>query len=260
MNLKLKNKVAFVSGGSHGVGYETVKVLLEEGCKVFFVGRDPARIDTAMTDLQRISKSVSGQVCDIQDYHATERCLNEIIKNEGAIDIVVHNVGGGGRWGNEDPMLTGLDVWREVIEKNVLQTINITKLTLPKMLDRNYGRFVYIGSIYGKEIGGRPWFNIAKTAQAVLAKNFSMNFDYARANITFNVVAPGSLMIAETGWDDFARSNPIEYQRILKEDYPLGRLGEPREVAVVVAFIASPIASLLNGANIQVDGGASRCL
>jgi 3-oxoacyl-[acyl-carrier protein] reductase len=118
---------------------------------------------------------------------------------------------------------------------------------------------VTITSIYGgKEGGGRPWFTMAKAAETGLMKSLSAMAYLVREGITFNSVAPGGIDIAGTGFDDEKRRDPVAFERMIDAEYPLGRLGTPEEVAAVVAFLCSTQASLVNGANITVDGGQSR--
>jgi 3-oxoacyl-[acyl-carrier protein] reductase len=128
------------------------------------------------------------------------------------------------------------------------------------MIKQNWGRVITITSTLGKEAGGRPWFNIAKVAETALMKNLSMNKDFVRKNITFNSVAPGCIMISDTGWDIERKENLELFTKMVDEKFPLGRLGEPEEVANVVTFLCSDKASLVNGASILVDGGESRCV
>ena len=128
---------------------------------------------------------------------------------------------------------------------------------LPYMLKNKWGRVITITSIYGKEAGGRPWFNVAKTAQTTLMKNLATNPEYASANITFNSVAPGGIWIPNTGWEEQKEKDPEEFQKFIDKKFPRGSMGKPHEVASLVVFLGSPVASLINGASISADGGES---
>jgi 3-oxoacyl-[acyl-carrier protein] reductase len=125
------------------------------------------------------------------------------------------------------------------------------------MRRQRWGRVVTITSVLGIEAGGKPWFNVAKAAQTTLMKNLSRNKALVRSGITFNSVAPGAIMIPDTGWEKELQRDPAEFEKLLDQSFPLGRLGTPEEVADVVAFICSDRARLVNGAAIVVDGGES---
>jgi 3-oxoacyl-[acyl-carrier protein] reductase len=159
-------------------------------------------------------------------------------------DILVNNVGGGGRWGNEIAEETKPEVWDEVYRKNAGIATELTMRCIPYMRERKWGRVVTITSIFGgKDGNGRPWFVMAKAAQTALMKSLATQSYLARDGITFNSVAPGEIDVGKPPSG---------------AELPLGRMGTPEEVANVVAFLCSEGASLVNGANIVVDGGQSR--
>ena len=120
------------------------------------------------------------------------------------------------------------------------------------------GRVVTITSIFGREGGGRPWFSMAKTAQTSLMKALAIKHYLAEDGITFNSVAPGAIMIPDTGWEKLEKENPKELKEFIDKELPLGRLGTPDEIANVVVFMCSEKASLLNGTSVPVDGGQSK--
>ena len=105
--------------------------------------------------------------------------------------------------------------------------------------------------------GGRPWFNMAKTAQMAFMKNLALKPELVRDGITFNTVAPGCIMIPDTGWEEEQKKDPNAFQNMLNQKFPLGRMGTPEEVANIVVFLCSPKSGLVNGASILVDGGES---
>ncbi len=187
-----------------------------------------------------------------------EQTTRTIDKSWKRIDILVNNVGGGGRWGSESFEETPEKVWREVFDKNAMAAIRFTRWAIPHMRRGRWGRVVTVASIFGKEGGGRPWFNVAKSAQISLMKNLSLNQDLVRSGITFNSIAPGNILIPDTGWDAERKKNPRAFAAKLKNDFPLGRLGTPEEVASAVLFLCSKKASLVNGACVAVDGGEGK--
>lgn len=212
MNLNIEGKIALVTGGSHGIGLAIVEELRQEGCIVRSLSRREG--------------------CNVLNPNDVQKALSVF----HTIDILVNNVGGGGRLGDEDPLLTFEHVWRDIYEKNAMAAILFTMNALPHMLKQKWGRVVTVASIYGKEGGGRPWFNMAKAAEISLMKTLAIH--YRGSGVTFNSVAPGPIAIPCT-------ANETEG-------------GTPEEVASVVAFLCSKKASWVNGACIAVDGGESR--
>ena len=219
----LKGKHAVVTGGSKGIGAAIVEALSREGCMV-----------------SNWSRSFGVDVMN-------RGILDDAMEETRPPDILINNVGGGGRWGRPYPEVTDEKVWSDVYRKNAETAIHLTMWAIPHMRQRKWGRVVTITSILGGADGnGRPWFVMAKAAQTALMKSLASQSYLAQDGITFNSVAPGLIDVGKPGLGN--------------EELPLGRMGTPEEVANVVAFLCSPLASLVNGANIVVDGGQSRAI
>ena len=258
MNLGLHGKVALVTGASRGIGLATAHALAAEGCRVAICARQADRLAAAARALQDGGCESLGVTADVLLPGDIDRVMQAVIDRWGTVHILVNNVGGGGRWGSEIVEETDEQVWIDVYAKNALAAIRFTMRAIPHMRKQRWGRVVTITSIYGREGGGRPWYNMAKAAETSLMKNLALNRALAREGITFNTVAPGSIMIAGTGWESQQKDHPGEFAAMLERDFPLGRLGTPEEVASVVTFLCSEHASLLTGAAVPVDGGESR--
>ncbi len=258
MDLGIKNKYALVTGGTHGIGRAIALTLANEGCNVAVCSRTPSRIQETQKQLKAKGVDCLAIQADVTIREDINRVFNKIIKKWGTLHILINNVGGGGRWGQEDIIDTDERVWQEVYNKNVMSSLRFIKLAIPYMRKQKWGRIINITSLYGREAGGRPWFNIAKTAQTVLIKNLSLKKEIVRDGVTFNSIAPGSIMIPNTGWREEQKKDPAVFKAMLDEKFPLGRLGNPEEVANVVVFICSEQASLINGASIAVDGSEGR--
>ena len=211
-----------------------------------------------MADIQGLGSQVIGVRADVLDPADISRVVDKSVDFLGGIDILINNVGGGGRWGSENVEETAEDVWTDVYDKNAMAAVRFTRLAIPYMRQNGWGRVVTIASRHGKEGGGRPWFNVAKSAEISLMKTLAMTPYLARDGITFNSIAPGALMIPDTGWEAEALADPEAFKAKLEAEFPLGRLGTPEEVADVVTFVCSEQASLLTGACLLVDGGESR--
>ena len=255
MRLQLEGKRALVTGGTHGIGLAIAEVLIREGCVVVVCSRDSCRVKAAVEQLSKHG-TAHGFVFDALSDDSISDLISDLRKSSiDSFDILVNNVGGGGRWGSDNILETPIAVWDEVYQKNLRVAIQLTTEFLPDMQRRGWGRVIGITSAHGRMVGGRPWFNIAKVAQTTFFKNLSLNREFVRHGITFNTIAPGAVMIRDTGWHHLKERDPAEFDRLLHEKYPFGRLGTPEEVADVVAFVCSERASWVNGASISVDGG-----
>lgn len=248
-------RTALVTGGSHGIGLATAKALAAQGCMVAICARDPAKLKSAVAEIGHGTLALE---CDALNPAGVDVVMDKIEKAWGGVHILVNNVGGGGRWGKESIEETDPTVWTEVYQKNAGAAVGFTRRAIPFMRRTKWGRVVCVTSIYGKEGGGRPWFNMAKAAQTSLMKTLALTPYLVRDGITFNCVAPGEIAIAGTGSEREQAENPKAYAEKLDRNYPLGRLGTPEEVAATIAFLCSNAASLVNGANIVADGGQSR--
>ena len=257
MDLQLNGKRALVTGGTHGIGEAIALGLAKEGCSICVFSRTAERVSKMKSKLDSLGVENICLIADVLDpvsYQVVEETINS---SWGGIDIVINNIGGGGRWGKPDMLETNDVTWREVYDKNLTAAMKYTKMFLPYMISNKWGRVITITSIYGKQAGGRPWFNIAKTAQTTLMKNLAINKKYASSNITFNSVAPGGIWIPNTGWEEQRDQDPEEFDKFIANKFPRGSMGMPEEVANLVVFLSSPSASLINGASIAADGGES---
>src|SRR5215475_10280316 len=259
MDLGLRGKFALVTGGSHGIGLATARHLAAEGCNVAVCSRSEERLDAAIKELTAFGVRTLAVAADVLEPEAADRVMDVVDRDWGELQILINNVGGGGRWGKDSIEETELRVWSEVYEKNAMAAVRFTRRALPHMRRAKWGRVVTVTSIYGgKEGVGRPWFTMAKAAETGLMKSLSGMAYLVREGITFNCVAPGGIWIPGTGFEDEQKRDPAAFERMVDAEYPLGRLGTPEEVAAVVVFLCSMQASLVNGANITVDGGQSR--
>jgi len=254
MDLGLTSKRVLVTGGSHGLGEAIALSLAAEGCDTAICARDKSRVDAVVTKLQGYKVRTLGISADVFIAKDIDRVMDTVSEAWGGIDILVNNVGGGGRWGSVVVEETPEQVWMDVYTKNAMAAVRFTMRAIPCMRRQKWGRVVTISSLAGLEGSGRPWYSMAKTAEISLMKTLARNKDLSRDGITFNSIAPGAIMIPGTGWDKECKENPKTFAQFVDQHLPLGRPGSPQEVANVVAFICSDKASLINGAAIAVDG------
>lgn len=260
MDLRIKGKYALISGGTHGIGRGIALALADEGCNVAVFSRNIERVEKTKEEIKAKGVDCISIQADVMSDSDIKKVTDAVIDKWGKIHILINNVGGGGRWGSEIVEETREEVWQEVYDKNVLSAIRLTMWAIPFMRKQKWGRVVTITSIFGREGGGRPWFSMAKTAQTSFMKALAKKHYLTEDGITFNSVAPGAIMIPDTGWEKALKENPKELEDFIERELPLGRLGTPEEVGQVVAFICSERASLLNGASIPVDGGQSKSI
>ena len=241
----LKGRRALITGGTHGIGLAIAAALCTQGgCKIAVCSSTDARLADV---IWRFPASTLAIKADMTIPGAAQAVTDRIDSEWGGLDILVNNVGGGGRWGSDIVEDADDEVWSGVLQKNACAAANFTMWAIPHMRKQKWGRVVTVTSILGgKEGNGRPWFVMAKAAQTALMKSLASQSYLARDGITFNSVAPGLIDVGKPGLGN--------------EELPLGRMGTPEEVANVVAFLCSPLASLVNGANIVVDGGQSRAI
>jgi len=249
LDLGLQGRVAAVTGGSHGLGYAIAQSLLAEGCRVAICARDRSRLDTAA---RALGHDVFAKTADVAGPGEVEAFIDAAASHFEGLDVLVHNAGGGGGAGLDAPDAE----FTQSLEVNVLAGLRAARAAVPFMRRRQRGRIIFITSVYGRESGGRPGYNMAKAAEISLAKALSR--ELARDNILVNSVAPGSLMFPGSSWERRRQADPDGIAAFIKSDIPLGRFGKPEEVAAVVTFLASDRASLVTGACWTVDGGQSR--
>lgn len=258
MDLGIAGKYTLVTGGSRGIGKSIALTLAKEGCHVCICARSQFDIDNTIAEMKIYNIEAMGISADLSNPSEIQKIIDLIRQRWGTLHILVNNVGGGGRWGKDIIEENTDEVWTEVFNKNAMTAVRFVTAVLPWMRKQKWGRIVTITSIYGKEGGGRPWFNMAKAAQTSLMKCLALNKELARSGITFNSVAPGPIMIPNTGWEAEQKRDPEAFDCMMRDQLTLGRLGTPDEVANVVVFLCSEKASLVNGASIVADGGESR--
>ncbi len=258
MDLGLKGKCALITGGSHGIGRSIALALAEEGCQVAICARRQAWLKETAAEIKARNVTCLAIRADVTVPGDIRRVMQTIRAKWGTLHILVNNVGGGGRWGKDSVEENDDKVWWGVFNKNAMTAVRCTAAAIPWMKLQHWGRVITITSIYGREGGGRPWFNMAKAAQTSLMKCLGLNMELVRHGITFNSVAPGPIMIADTGWARERERHPDAFAHMTNDKLILGRLGTPEEVASVVVFLCSEKASLVNGASIVVDGGESK--
>jgi 3-oxoacyl-[acyl-carrier protein] reductase len=257
MDLGLDGKVALVTGASRGIGRAIALGLSAEGCAVVLCARGAADLDAAVAEARArrggAGAAALGVVADVTTAAGAAAVVDAAVAAHGGVDVVVNNVGGSGA---RDFASATEDDFRAVLDRNLFPALRVSQAALPHLRRRGGGVIVMIASIYGRESGGGPSYNVAKAGEIALAK--AMARELARDGIRVLSVAPGSVLFPGGGWDRRQKADPEGIAAFVARDIPSGRFGRPEEIADVVTFLCSPRAGWITGACIPVDGGQSR--
>jgi 3-oxoacyl-[acyl-carrier protein] reductase len=255
MDLGLDGQVALVTGASRGIGRAIAGALADEGCRVVLCARGAADLDDAVGEIRARAGAgaATGVTADVGTPAGVAALVDAAVATYGGIDVVVNNVGGSGA---RDFSATDEEDLRAILDRNLFPALRVSRAALPHLRARGGGVIVLIASVYGREAGGGPSYNVAKAAEISLAK--AMARDLARDGIRVLSVAPGSILFPGGGWDRRQRADPDGIAAFVQREIPCGRFGSPKEVGDVVAFLCSKRAGWITGACIPVDGGQSR--
>lgn len=242
----LKDKIAVITGGTRGIGFEIAKLYLEQGAKVVIFGSRQETADKAVQKLKDLNTNfeIIGMAPELSNLQSVEQTIGEIIKKFGRIDILVNNAGISAREPIYDYSEEAFD---NIMNLNVKALFDCSKAVAPYMRDQGGGCIINTSSIvslYGQPSGcGYP---ASKAAVNGLTKSLAR--ELGKDNIRVNAVAPG---VTRT---DMLANLPDELVAKVSAPIPLGRVGEPHEIANVFLFLASELASYVSGAIISVDG------
>ena len=241
-SLDLTGKVAFVTGGTRGIGFAIAEALVASGARVAISGRDAGRAAEASS---RLGGGAVGVACDVADEAQVDTAIAAIEAGLGGIDILVNNAGV-----TRDNILLRLDgaAWDEVLDTNLKGAFHTSRAVIKGMMKRRNGRIINISSIVGL-IGNKGQANYAASKAGLIGFTKAIAREYASRGITANCVAPGYI---ET---DMTNALPEDARKALLDSIALGRLGQPADIAGAVLYLASDLAAYVTGQVLVVDGG-----
>jgi NAD(P)-dependent dehydrogenase (short-subunit alcohol dehydrogenase family) len=244
----LAGKVAVVSGSSRGIGRAIALRLARERVNVFVTAEEPSEaLLRTRTECETLAAAEHG-VYDLREHGAAEAMVTEALQRFGRVDILVNNAGirGPGAFGEFSHA-----EFDEVVAVNLRAAFFASQAVIPSMKANGAGRIIHIASQHGIVANeGRALYGMTKAALAYLAR--AMAYELSPFGILVNAISPGP--IASEAYQQRASADPQFALRRLSY-IPLGRVGEPNEVAAAVAFLASDEASFIQGHNLVVDGG-----
>ena len=242
----LEGKKALVTGGSRGIGREIVLAFLKEGASVWYV--DLAESDS-LAEYTEVASANGAKVafkeCNVANEESVGTAIGEILSESDGLDILVNNAGI-----TRDNLLFRMSAqeWNDVLSVNLTSAFLISKLVLRQMAKQRSGSVINVASIVGI-IGNGGQTNYSASQAALIGFTKSSSREVAPRTVRVNAVAPGFINTRMT------EALNEEQQNALKQQIPMGRIGEPEEVAKVVLFLASDLASYITGQVIQITGG-----
>ncbi|MDB4959895.1 MAG: short-chain dehydrogenase/reductase [Myxococcales bacterium] len=254
MDLGLGGKACLVAGASRGIGRSIALRLASEGARVVAVARKAPELAIVLDELSRAGGGPHAiVVADVTTPEGATATVDAAVQALGGLDIVVTNVGQS--FAREASAMDDDDLAKS-LDLNLWSAARVAQRAVPHLVARGGGSITMISSIYGREAGGAPGYNVAKAGVIALAKALAR--DYGKHQIRVNSVAPGSILFPGGGWERRMKADPEGIADMIRRELPYQRFGTPEEVADVVAFVASPRASWVAGACIVVDGAQSR--
>ncbi|MBX5272683.1 SDR family oxidoreductase [Rhizobium sp. NLR17b] len=250
MKARVNGSVAFVTGGSRGIGLATAEALAEAGAKVILAGQDEEALEANVAKLKAVGHVASYELLDITDPDACNEVSDRVNDAIGPVDILIANAGIA--WSDTPAEEMPDGIWNRVLNVNLNGTFWTCRAFGKHMLERQKGSIVTVGSISGI-ISNKPQrqaqYNASKAGLHHLTK--SLAGEWASRNVRVNCVAPGYV---NTEMSNVTIQDP-KYAVPWMAGTPMKRMVEPEEVASTNLFLASPAASGITGAVIVVDGG-----
>lgn len=260
MDLGLRDKVALVCAASKGLGRATAEVLAGEGARVVICARTESDLREARDAIQAATGgAVEYRTCDLSHPEEVTALVEGVLATHGRVDVLVHNAGGPPPGAFVD---VSIEQWQAALELNFLSAVRLCRAVLPSMRAQHWGRVIFITSVSVKQpLENLVLSNSTRLGVAGLAKTLAR--EHGDAGVLVNVVCPGPTATArmQALVRATAEREGIPEETVARrwtDDIPVGRLGDPVELAHLIAFLASKRASYITGTVIPVDGGYAK--
>jgi len=246
MDLRLRGKIAIVTGAGGGIGGSITAKLVEEGCIVYAADLNETAAEAAAASVGSAGRSMQ---LDVTNPHAVEAAVHKLVKMHAALDILVNNAG---ILKTGSVVESSIEDWDEVCRANLSSVYYCCKAVLPTMVQRRYGKIINIASMSAARAGGvfgNVLYGTTKAGVIAFTKGFAR--ELAPYGINVNAVAPGLVETPMTS----AKLTPAVREQVLAA-LPMHRLATVEDIANAVAFLASDVASYITGHTLLVDGGS----
>ena len=242
--MRLKDKTAIITGGGTGIGLATARAFCQEGAKVILFGRRKEKLEKAVEKFGGSAIIVQGDMTNNNDL---DKLINETLHNFKKIDILVNNAG----LFKGSPLHEISDSqWDEIMDINIRSVFQLTRRVLPIMLSQKYGSIIHISSILGLiAVPKVAAYNVSKGALNQFSRSIAV--EYGSSGIRSNSICPG--LIATDMTADLMKDGDL--MKEWSKEYPIGRFGEPEDVAKACLYLASDESSFVTGITLPVDGG-----
>ncbi len=241
----LDGKIAIVTGAAQGIGRAIAETLARAGADVAVADLDPGRSQETVDAVVKLGRKALNVKVNVADWDDAKAMTDQVVKEMGKIDILVNNAGV-----TRDGLVMRMkeEDWNLVLQVNLYGTFHCTKAVLQPMTKQRSGRIVNIASIVGA-MGNAGQANYAASKAAVIGFTKTVAREYATRLVTVNAVAPGFIDTAMT------QTLPADVKATLQKQIPLGRLGQPADIAEAVRFLVSDEAGYITGHVLHVNGG-----